>query len=150
MHNLSEYIEMRSADVATDVGADLINAVFTEKLGVVIGEKQLEEFFSQVSWGLVSFFPFYLVIREPVLPYQTGKPWGIVIGSTTITPDPLELVSLLLANNIEWLMDVWTRVQAASLHQSVNLFSKKPVSEEKVHLEDGNLWKTCAPIDVFL
>lgn len=49
MHNLSEYIEMRSADVATDVGADLINAVFTEKLGVVIGEKQLEEFFSQVS-----------------------------------------------------------------------------------------------------
>ncbi|XP_044505752.1 protein N-terminal glutamine amidohydrolase [Mangifera indica] len=49
VHNLSEYIEMRSADVATDVGVDLINAVFTEKLGVVIGEKQLEEFFSQVS-----------------------------------------------------------------------------------------------------
>lgn len=49
VHNLNEYIEMRAADVATNVGADLINAVFTEKLGVVIGENQLEEFFSQVS-----------------------------------------------------------------------------------------------------
>ncbi|KAJ0043508.1 hypothetical protein Pint_17888 [Pistacia integerrima] len=49
VHNLNEYIEMRAADVATNVGADLINAVSTEKLGVLIGENQLEEFFSQIS-----------------------------------------------------------------------------------------------------
>ncbi|XP_031262852.1 protein N-terminal glutamine amidohydrolase [Pistacia vera] len=49
VHNLNEYIEMRAADVATNVGADLINAVSTEKLGAVIDENQLEEFFSQIS-----------------------------------------------------------------------------------------------------
>lgn len=48
VHNLNEYMEIATADVATDSGVDLANAVFTKKLGVVIGESQLEEFFSQI------------------------------------------------------------------------------------------------------
>lgn len=49
VHNLNEYMGIRVADVVKNVGVDSINAVFSEKLGVVIGENQLEEFFSQIS-----------------------------------------------------------------------------------------------------
>ena len=41
-------MEIATADVATDSGFDLANAVFTKKLGVAIGESRLEEFFSQI------------------------------------------------------------------------------------------------------
>ncbi|KAH7557217.1 hypothetical protein JRO89_XS11G0076400 [Xanthoceras sorbifolium] len=49
VHNLNEYIEIRAEEITTNVGADLITAVFNNKLGVVMNENQLEEFFSQVS-----------------------------------------------------------------------------------------------------
>ncbi|KAL5810459.1 hypothetical protein ACOSQ4_027027 [Xanthoceras sorbifolium] len=48
VHNLNEYIEIRAEEITTNVGADLITAVFNNKLGVVMNENQLEEFFSQV------------------------------------------------------------------------------------------------------
>ncbi|RXH76678.1 hypothetical protein DVH24_019566 [Malus domestica] len=35
-------------DAVTGTGVDLINAVFTQKLGVFATENQLEEFFSQI------------------------------------------------------------------------------------------------------
>ena len=47
MHNLNEYNEIHAADVMTNAG-DSLNAVFTERLGVVINESQLEEFFKQI------------------------------------------------------------------------------------------------------
>ena len=49
MHNLNEYNEIHAADVMTNAG-DSLNAVFTERLGVVINESQLEEFFKQIPW----------------------------------------------------------------------------------------------------
>ena len=49
MHNLNEYIEIHAADVLTNLPADLSSAVSSQKHGVVIGEAQLEELFSQVS-----------------------------------------------------------------------------------------------------
>ncbi|KAL5556260.1 hypothetical protein UlMin_038496 [Ulmus minor] len=49
LHNLNEYMEIRTSDVVSNTGVDSFNSVFTEKLGVVIGENQLEEFFSQIS-----------------------------------------------------------------------------------------------------
>lgn len=49
MHNLNDYIEIRTADVAANAGVDLNNAVFSEKLGVVISDSQLVELFSQIS-----------------------------------------------------------------------------------------------------
>ncbi|KAH9679130.1 protein N-terminal glutamine amidohydrolase [Citrus sinensis] len=48
-HNLNEYNEIRAAEVSVNVEPDLINAVYTNKLGVVLSENQLEEFFTQVS-----------------------------------------------------------------------------------------------------
>ncbi|KAK4839123.1 hypothetical protein QYF36_019311 [Acer negundo] len=48
MHNLNEYIEIRAEDISTNVGAEMINDVSNKKLGVVMNENQLEEFFSQV------------------------------------------------------------------------------------------------------
>ncbi|XP_062166183.1 protein N-terminal glutamine amidohydrolase isoform X2 [Alnus glutinosa] len=48
VHNLNEYNEICAADVMTNAGSDLINAVFTQKLGVVANEGQLEDFFSQI------------------------------------------------------------------------------------------------------
>lgn len=48
VHNLNEYNEICAADVMTNAGGDLINAFFTQRLGVVINEGQLEEFFSQI------------------------------------------------------------------------------------------------------
>ncbi|GMY18857.1 protein N-terminal glutamine amidohydrolase isoform X1 [Fagus crenata] len=47
VHNLNEYNEIHAADVMTNAG-DSLNAVFTERLGVVINESQLEEFFKQI------------------------------------------------------------------------------------------------------
>ncbi|PON86904.1 Protein N-terminal glutamine amidohydrolase, alpha beta roll [Trema orientale] len=49
VHNLNEYMEIHLSDVVKNVEVDSINAVFSEKLGVVVGENQLEEFFSQIS-----------------------------------------------------------------------------------------------------
>ncbi|KAJ6921864.1 protein N-terminal glutamine amidohydrolase [Populus alba x Populus x berolinensis] len=49
IHNLNEYMEIHASDESTNMEADLINSVFTHQLGVVIGENQLEEFFSQIS-----------------------------------------------------------------------------------------------------
>ncbi|KAL9409209.1 hypothetical protein AB3S75_047572 [Citrus x aurantiifolia] len=48
-HNLNEYNEIRAAEVSVNVEPNLINAVYTNKLGVVLCENQLEEFFTQVS-----------------------------------------------------------------------------------------------------
>lgn len=49
VHNLNEYLEIHAADVPTSVGDDMINAVLTEKHGVVISENQVEDFFSLFS-----------------------------------------------------------------------------------------------------
>ncbi|XP_021724138.1 protein N-terminal glutamine amidohydrolase-like [Chenopodium quinoa] len=46
VHNLNEYVEIRSADAVPNIEADLVNAVKNERLGVVVNEKQIEEFFS--------------------------------------------------------------------------------------------------------
>ncbi|KAI3471603.1 hypothetical protein Pfo_028253 [Paulownia fortunei] len=48
-HNLNEYMEMSSVDVVKSIGADTVDMVLTQKLGVLVGESQLEEFFSQIS-----------------------------------------------------------------------------------------------------
>ncbi|KAH9648396.1 protein N-terminal glutamine amidohydrolase [Citrus sinensis] len=48
-HNLNEYNEIRADEVSVNVEPDLIHAVYTNKLGVVLSENQLEEFFAQVS-----------------------------------------------------------------------------------------------------
>ncbi|KAM2650146.1 hypothetical protein EV1_014176 [Malus domestica] len=59
VHNLDGYFQIRAKDAVTGTGVDLINAVFTQKLGVFATENQLEEFFfpdslmsgdSLVSW----------------------------------------------------------------------------------------------------
>ncbi|PON38859.1 Protein N-terminal glutamine amidohydrolase, alpha beta roll [Parasponia andersonii] len=49
VHNLNEYMEIHLSDVMKNVEVDSIIVVFSEKLGVVVGENQLEEFFSQIS-----------------------------------------------------------------------------------------------------
>ena len=49
VHNLNEFIEILTEDISTNVGAELINDITNKKLGVVMNENQLEEFFSQVS-----------------------------------------------------------------------------------------------------
>lgn len=49
VHNLNEYIEMSAADVVQSIGPDLIEAVYSQKLGVLLGESQLVEFFSLIS-----------------------------------------------------------------------------------------------------
>lgn len=49
VHNLNEYMEMSAADVVKKIEPHLITAVQSQKLGVLIGEIQLEEFFSLVS-----------------------------------------------------------------------------------------------------
>ncbi|KAB2631288.1 protein N-terminal glutamine amidohydrolase [Pyrus ussuriensis x Pyrus communis] len=48
VHNLDGYFQIRATDAVTGTGVDVTNAVFTEKLGVVVTENQLEEFFSQI------------------------------------------------------------------------------------------------------
>lgn len=49
VHNLNEYIEMSTKDVLKDLGEDKINAVFTKQFGLLVGESQLEQFFSSIS-----------------------------------------------------------------------------------------------------
>lgn len=49
VHNLNEYMEMSAAEVAKKIEPHLISAVQSQKLGVLISETQLEEFFSLVS-----------------------------------------------------------------------------------------------------
>ncbi|KAI8562273.1 hypothetical protein RHMOL_Rhmol03G0022400 [Rhododendron molle] len=46
VHNLNEYMEIIAADVVSNVGSDSIIAVRSHKLGIVVNETQLEEFFS--------------------------------------------------------------------------------------------------------
>ncbi|TXG70360.1 hypothetical protein EZV62_005295 [Acer yangbiense] len=46
VHNLNEYIEIGAENISTNIGAELINDVSNKKLGVVMNENQLEEFFS--------------------------------------------------------------------------------------------------------
>ncbi|KAH6772834.1 amino-terminal glutamine amidohydrolase [Perilla frutescens var. hirtella] len=47
-HNLNEYLAMSSLDVTKSIGDDTVDVVLTEKLGVLVGESRLEEFFSQI------------------------------------------------------------------------------------------------------
>ncbi|KAG8371958.1 hypothetical protein BUALT_Bualt12G0016900 [Buddleja alternifolia] len=49
VHNLNEYMEMSSLDVVKSIEADTLDAVLTQKLGVLVNESQLEEVFSQIS-----------------------------------------------------------------------------------------------------
>ncbi|KMT15033.1 hypothetical protein BVRB_3g061570 isoform B [Beta vulgaris subsp. vulgaris] len=46
VHNLNEYMEIHSTGAVPSIEADLVNAVRNERLGVVVSESQLEEFFS--------------------------------------------------------------------------------------------------------
>ncbi|PHU16872.1 hypothetical protein BC332_12567 [Capsicum chinense] len=49
VNNLNEYITVSPDDVVIDVGADTVNVVFSDKLGVVVGENDLFGFFSLIS-----------------------------------------------------------------------------------------------------
>ncbi|GMH29387.1 hypothetical protein Nepgr_031230 [Nepenthes gracilis] len=49
IHNLNEYVEIRNTDVVSKVEIDSLEAVYTQRLGIVVGETQLVEFFSLVS-----------------------------------------------------------------------------------------------------
>ncbi|CAO2831715.1 unnamed protein product [Amaranthus hypochondriacus] len=46
VHNLNEYMEIHSTGVAPSIEADMVNIVKNERLGVVVSESQLEEFFT--------------------------------------------------------------------------------------------------------
>lgn len=48
VHNLDEYMKISSAEVVKNVEDDAINAVFTQKFGIVVSEGQLVKFFSQL------------------------------------------------------------------------------------------------------
>lgn len=49
VHNLNGYFDISAAEAVKEAGDGMSDAVFTQKLGVVVGESQLEEFFSQIS-----------------------------------------------------------------------------------------------------
>lgn len=49
VHNLNEYMDIQRSEALKTIEADSVAAVFTEKLGVVVGQNQLAEFFSQIS-----------------------------------------------------------------------------------------------------
>ncbi|GKV27583.1 hypothetical protein SLEP1_g36743 [Rubroshorea leprosula] len=49
VHNFDNYMNIRAVDMLPAIQADSVNAVFTQELGVVIGETQLEDFLSQIS-----------------------------------------------------------------------------------------------------
>lgn len=57
VHNLNEYIDFSAVEVLKNVEADSVNAVFTHRLGIVVSEGQLEEFFSLMSWWFAQNFP---------------------------------------------------------------------------------------------
>lgn len=48
LHNLNEYMEMSSVDVVKTVGNDTVDAVISQKFGVLLSENQLEDFFSKI------------------------------------------------------------------------------------------------------
>ncbi|GFP92224.1 protein n-terminal glutamine amidohydrolase, partial [Phtheirospermum japonicum] len=48
VHNLNEYMEMSSVAAMKSIGADTIDTISTQKLGVIVGESQLEELFSHI------------------------------------------------------------------------------------------------------
>ncbi|XP_008782034.2 protein N-terminal glutamine amidohydrolase [Phoenix dactylifera] len=47
MNNLNEYIEMHATDIVTNL-EDFIDGVYSSKYGVVVSERMLKEFFSQI------------------------------------------------------------------------------------------------------
>ncbi|KAL8493988.1 hypothetical protein ACS0TY_024967 [Phlomoides rotata] len=47
-HNLNEYMEMSSLDVIKSIGADTVDTVLTQKLGVLASESQLVDLFAQL------------------------------------------------------------------------------------------------------
>nr|GEW34560.1 protein N-terminal glutamine amidohydrolase [Tanacetum cinerariifolium] len=49
VHNLNQYMDMSTKDVLKDIEKESIGGVFTEQLGVLVGENQLEHFFSCIS-----------------------------------------------------------------------------------------------------
>lgn len=49
VHNLNQYMDMSTKDVLKEIEKDSISAVFTEQLGILVGENQLEHFFSCIS-----------------------------------------------------------------------------------------------------
>ncbi|KAI5682876.1 hypothetical protein M9H77_04104 [Catharanthus roseus] len=49
VHNVNEYMDLSSAELLKNLEADELSAVFTQKLGVVVSESQLEDFFSKIS-----------------------------------------------------------------------------------------------------
>ncbi|EYU18735.1 hypothetical protein ABFS82_10G163900 [Erythranthe guttata] len=49
VHNLNEYMEMSSLDTVKSIGDDTVDTLLTQKLGVLVGESQLEELFSRIS-----------------------------------------------------------------------------------------------------
>lgn len=77
VHNLNEYMTMYAADTVKAIEPQLVNAVRSQKLGVLIGETQLEEFFSLLSWWLVQvYIKCQLVIYVSLLGYQNGRERG--------------------------------------------------------------------------
>lgn len=46
---MNEYIEIRAADAVENVDGELVNTVHSEKLGIVIKETQVEEFFTHAT-----------------------------------------------------------------------------------------------------
>ncbi|XP_057488033.1 protein N-terminal glutamine amidohydrolase-like [Actinidia eriantha] len=49
VHNLNEYMEISTTNAVKDIGVEVVNAVYSQKLGVLVSENQLEEFFSLIS-----------------------------------------------------------------------------------------------------
>ena len=49
VHNLNEYMEISTTDAVKDIGVEVVNAIYSQKLGVLVSENQLEEFFSLIS-----------------------------------------------------------------------------------------------------
>ncbi|XP_074276819.1 protein N-terminal glutamine amidohydrolase [Silene latifolia] len=49
IHNLNEYMEIHSGDAVPKLEAKVVNAVSEERLGVVVNENQLQQFFAHAS-----------------------------------------------------------------------------------------------------
>ncbi|XP_057982091.1 protein N-terminal glutamine amidohydrolase isoform X1 [Malania oleifera] len=49
LHNLNEYLEVEGTEALTSLEIDSVNAVYTEKLGVLVSQSQLEELFTLIS-----------------------------------------------------------------------------------------------------
>ncbi|XP_031398728.1 protein N-terminal glutamine amidohydrolase isoform X2 [Punica granatum] len=48
VHNLNEYVEISGRDVVANLEADANSSVYTQRLGIMMNENQLEEFFSKI------------------------------------------------------------------------------------------------------